>query len=46
MMRDIVVAEPDTPVADVATLLERHRIKRVPIVRAAWWPLRWSDAPG
>jgi CBS domain-containing protein len=46
MMRDIVVAEPDTPVADVATLLERHRIKRLPIVRAAWRPLRWSDAPG
>ena len=28
-----VSAESDTPVADIATLLERHRIKRVPIVR-------------
>jgi CBS-domain-containing membrane protein len=33
MTRDIVSAGPDTPVADIATLLERHRIKRVPIVR-------------
>lgn len=33
MTRDIVSAEPDTPVADIATLLERHRIKRVPILR-------------
>ena len=33
MTRDVISAEPDTPVADIATLLERHRIKRVPIVR-------------
>jgi CBS domain-containing protein len=33
MTRAVVSAEPDTSVADVATLLERHRIKRVPIVR-------------
>jgi CBS domain-containing protein len=33
MTRGIVSAEPDTPVADIATLLERYRIKRVPIVR-------------
>jgi CBS domain-containing protein len=33
MTRDVITAEPDTLVADVATLLERHRIKRVPIVR-------------
>jgi CBS-domain-containing membrane protein len=32
MTRDIVSAAPDTSVADIATLLERHRIKRVPIV--------------
>lgn len=32
MTRKIVSAEPDTPVSDIATLLERHRIKRVPIV--------------
>jgi CBS-domain-containing membrane protein len=32
MTRQVVSAEPDTPVADIATLLERHRIKRVPIV--------------
>jgi CBS-domain-containing membrane protein len=32
MTRDVVSAAPDTPVADIATLLERHRIKRVPIV--------------
>jgi predicted transcriptional regulator len=28
----VISAEPDTPVADIATVLERHRIKRVPIV--------------
>lgn len=33
MTRAVVSADPDTPVADVATLLERHRIKRVPIIR-------------
>jgi CBS domain-containing protein len=33
MTREVVSGEPDTPVADIATLLERHRIKRVPIVR-------------
>jgi len=32
MTREVVSAEPDTLVADIATLLERHRIKRVPIV--------------
>ena len=32
MTREIISAEPDAPVADIATLLERHRIKRVPIV--------------
>jgi CBS-domain-containing membrane protein len=33
MTREVISAEPDTPVADIATLLERHRIKRVPIVQ-------------
>ncbi len=33
MTRDVVSAAPDTPVADIAALLERHRIKRVPIVK-------------
>jgi CBS domain-containing protein len=33
MTREVVSAGPDTPVADIATLLERNRIKRVPIVR-------------
>jgi len=33
MTREVITAAPDTPVADIATLLERHRIKRVPIVR-------------
>jgi CBS domain-containing protein len=34
MTRDVVSAAPDTSVAEIATLLERHRIKRVPIVAA------------
>jgi len=33
MTREVVSAEPETSVADIATLLERHRIKRVPIVQ-------------
>ena len=33
MTREAISAEPDTPVTDIATLLERHRIKRVPIVQ-------------
>jgi CBS domain-containing protein len=34
MTRDVISATPDTPVAEIATLLERNRIKRVPIVQA------------
>ena len=32
MSTDVVTATEDTPVSEIATLLERHRIKRVPIV--------------
>src|SRR5262245_31612368 len=31
MTHEVITASPDTPVADVAALLERNRIKRVPI---------------
>jgi CBS domain-containing protein len=34
MTREVISATPDTPVAEIATLLERNRIKRVPIVEA------------
>lgn len=33
MSTDIVSASEDTPLGEIATLLERHRIKRVPILR-------------
>jgi CBS-domain-containing membrane protein len=33
MTRDVITAAPDTPVGDIAELLERNRIKRVPIVK-------------
>jgi CBS domain-containing protein len=33
MSQSVVTASPDTPVADIATLLEKHGIKRVPIVK-------------
>lgn len=33
MSTDIVSASEDTPLAEIATLLERHRIKRLPILR-------------
>lgn len=35
MTRDVITAKPDTPLGDVARLLERNRIKRVPIVEGA-----------
>jgi CBS domain-containing protein len=33
MSNHVVCASEDTPLAEIATLLERHRIKRVPILR-------------
>jgi CBS domain-containing protein len=33
MTRNIIVAQPDTPLHEIATLLERNRIKRVPVVQ-------------
>ena len=33
MTFDVISAEPETSVSDIATLLVHHRIKRVPIVR-------------
>ena len=32
MTRNPVAARPDTPVGEIAAILERHRIKRVPVV--------------
>jgi len=34
MTRDVLSAEEDTPVADIARLLEKRRIKRVPVLRS------------
>jgi CBS domain-containing protein len=33
MTRDVITASPDTTVSEIAELLERNRIKRVPIVK-------------
>jgi CBS domain-containing protein len=33
MTRDVVTAEESTPLPELAALLEKHRVKRVPIVR-------------
>jgi len=33
MSTDVITASEDTPVSEIAALLERHRIKRVPIVK-------------
>lgn len=33
MTRDVITAEPDTSLGDIATLLEKNLIKRVPIVK-------------
>ena len=32
MTREVITASPDTPLHEIAALLERHSIKRVPIV--------------
>ena len=34
MSTNIIAASEDTPLGEIATLLERHRIKRVPILRS------------
>ena len=34
MTRDVVSVEEDTTVAEIARLLEKHRIKRVPVLRS------------
>jgi CBS domain-containing protein len=33
MTRNVIVARPETPLHEIATMLEHHRIKRVPIVQ-------------
>jgi CBS domain-containing protein len=33
MTRGVIVARPDTPLHEIATLLEHHRIKRVPVIQ-------------
>jgi CBS-domain-containing membrane protein len=33
MSRDVITATPDTPLAEIARLLEKNRIKRVPIMK-------------
>ena len=35
MTRDVVSGNPDTPIAEIATLLEARRIKRVPVLRGS-----------
>jgi CBS-domain-containing membrane protein len=35
MTRNVITAKPDTPLGDIAALLERNRIKRVPIVEGS-----------
>jgi CBS domain-containing protein len=34
MTRKVITASPDTPLSEIASLLEKHGIKRVPIVQA------------
>jgi CBS domain-containing protein len=44
MTRAVITAKPDTPLRDIANLLERNGIKRVPIVENGRWPAS-SAAP-
>jgi CBS domain-containing protein len=32
MVREVITAEPDAPLSEIARLIERHKVKRVPIV--------------
>jgi len=40
MSREVITAAPDTSVSEIAEILERNRIKRVPIVMHALASLR------
>jgi CBS domain-containing protein len=33
MSEDVITAREDTPLAEIAAILERHRVKRIPIIR-------------
>ena len=33
MTRDVIAASEDTPISEIAALLEKHRVKRVPVLR-------------
>jgi CBS domain-containing protein len=44
MTTDVVTASEDSSLAEIAALFERHRIKRVPIIRDGTW-LAWSVDP-
>jgi hypothetical protein len=33
MTREVITAQPDTPLREIANLMEKHSIKRVPIVQ-------------
>jgi CBS-domain-containing membrane protein len=35
MTREVITAKPDTPLGDIAAMLERNRIKRVPVVEGS-----------
>jgi CBS domain-containing protein len=35
MSRDVITATEDAPLTEIATILERHRIKRVPVIRGS-----------
>ena len=35
MSTEVITAEEDTPVAEIAAILERNRIKRIPIMRGS-----------
>jgi predicted transcriptional regulator len=37
MTREVIVATPDTPLRDIAALLEKNGIKRVSLVRNESW---------
>jgi CBS domain-containing protein len=55
MTREVITAQPETPLREIANLMEKHSIKRVPIVRdelvvgirRRWWRVsRWRSDRG
>jgi CBS domain-containing protein len=37
MTKDVITVEPDTPLTEIASMLEKYHIKRVPVLEGGGW---------